>query len=161
MYCSSRGLSWFSCQTIEWFPPFFLFFTLFYFLFNLFRFMNQKKLTYGKMRNIQLMGLELKNCGRFLSFLFFCNNNIPSLFDKRKQISPEKHQEGLIMHSFGWPKPSDVYGGSFMYHLHDNQVLFFIFYFLFFIFYFLFFIFYFLFFIFYFIFIFYFLFLFF
>ena len=26
------------------------------------------------------------------------------------------------MHTIGWPLPKDVYGGSWMYHLHDNQV---------------------------------------
>ncbi len=38
------------------------------------------------------------------------------------KIDPEKHQEGLVVHSAGWPLESDVYGGCFMYHLEDNQV---------------------------------------
>jgi electron-transferring-flavoprotein dehydrogenase len=38
------------------------------------------------------------------------------------EIDPEKHQQGLIVHSAGWPLQSDTYGGSFLYHLEDNQV---------------------------------------
>jgi electron-transferring-flavoprotein dehydrogenase len=38
------------------------------------------------------------------------------------EIDPEKHQQGLIVHSAGWPLESDTYGGSFLYHLEDNQV---------------------------------------
>jgi electron-transferring-flavoprotein dehydrogenase len=38
------------------------------------------------------------------------------------EIDPAKHQEGLIIHTIGWPLPSDVYGGSFLYHLENNQV---------------------------------------
>ena len=38
------------------------------------------------------------------------------------EVSPEKLQPGRIEHSIGWPLSSDVYGGSFMYHLKDNQV---------------------------------------
>lgn len=38
------------------------------------------------------------------------------------EIKPEKHKPGLIQHSFGWPLNSDTGGGSFIYHLADNQV---------------------------------------
>jgi electron-transferring-flavoprotein dehydrogenase len=38
------------------------------------------------------------------------------------EIKPEKHKPGLIQHSFGWPLKSDTGGGSFIYHLPDNQV---------------------------------------
>ncbi|MDA0260910.1 MAG: electron transfer flavoprotein-ubiquinone oxidoreductase [Proteobacteria bacterium] len=38
------------------------------------------------------------------------------------EIDPGKHQEGLVMHTAGWPLGADVYGGSFLYHLNDNQV---------------------------------------
>jgi electron-transferring-flavoprotein dehydrogenase len=38
------------------------------------------------------------------------------------EIDPEKHQEGLVMHTAGWPMESDTYGGSFLYHLENNQV---------------------------------------
>ncbi|MEI2386504.1 electron transfer flavoprotein-ubiquinone oxidoreductase [Breoghania sp. JC706] len=38
------------------------------------------------------------------------------------QVAPEKHQQGLVQHSFGWPLDSRTGGGSFLYHLEDNQV---------------------------------------
>lgn len=38
------------------------------------------------------------------------------------QVDPEKHIEGRVQHSFGWPVKSDTYGGSFLYHLEDNLV---------------------------------------
>jgi electron-transferring-flavoprotein dehydrogenase len=38
------------------------------------------------------------------------------------QIDPAKHQQGLVLHSQGWPLDSSTGGGSFMYHLEDNQV---------------------------------------
>ena len=38
------------------------------------------------------------------------------------RINPEKHQQGKIIHSIGWPMDSKTYGGSFLYHLEDNLV---------------------------------------
>lgn len=38
------------------------------------------------------------------------------------EIDPAKHRPGLAMHTAGWPLEQDVYGGSFMYHLENNQV---------------------------------------
>jgi electron-transferring-flavoprotein dehydrogenase len=38
------------------------------------------------------------------------------------EVAPEKHQEGLIVHTAGWPLDSKTYGGSFVYHLENNQV---------------------------------------
>jgi len=38
------------------------------------------------------------------------------------QIDPARHQPGLVMHSQGWPLDADTGGGSFLYHLEDNQV---------------------------------------
>ncbi|MHC5308337.1 NAD(P)/FAD-dependent oxidoreductase, partial [Bartonella sp. LJL80] len=38
------------------------------------------------------------------------------------QIDPAKHQAGLVQHSSGWPLDNDTGGGSFLYHLEDNQV---------------------------------------
>jgi electron-transferring-flavoprotein dehydrogenase len=37
-------------------------------------------------------------------------------------VKPEKHQLGLVVHTAGWPLASDTYGGSFLYHLENNQV---------------------------------------
>ena len=36
-------------------------------------------------------------------------------------LKPEKHQPGLVVHTAGWPLASDTYGGSFLYHLENNQ----------------------------------------
>ena len=38
------------------------------------------------------------------------------------QIDPAKHKLGLVQHSFGWPLDMKTGGGSFLYHLEDNQV---------------------------------------
>lgn len=38
------------------------------------------------------------------------------------EIDPAKHKPGAIMHSIGWPLDSKTYGGSFLYHLDNNQV---------------------------------------
>ena len=38
------------------------------------------------------------------------------------EVHPEVHQQGLTLHTVGWPVSSDVYGGSFLYHLENNQV---------------------------------------
>ena len=37
-------------------------------------------------------------------------------------IEPEKSTPGKVWHSVGWPVTRDVYGGSFLYHLSNNQV---------------------------------------
>lgn len=38
------------------------------------------------------------------------------------QVAPENHRPGLVQHSFGWPLGGSTGGGSFLYHLEDNQV---------------------------------------
>jgi electron-transferring-flavoprotein dehydrogenase len=38
------------------------------------------------------------------------------------KVAPEKHQPGLVQHTFGWPLGERTGGGSFLYHLEDNQV---------------------------------------
>ena len=38
------------------------------------------------------------------------------------EIDPAKHQPGRVVHTIGWPLSSDTYGGSFLYHLENNQV---------------------------------------
>jgi electron-transferring-flavoprotein dehydrogenase len=38
------------------------------------------------------------------------------------RIAPEKHQPGLVQHSFGWPLDDRTGGGSFLYHYGDNLV---------------------------------------
>ena len=38
------------------------------------------------------------------------------------EIDPAKHEPGLVVHTLGWPLDRSTYGGSFLYHLEDNQV---------------------------------------
>ena len=38
------------------------------------------------------------------------------------EVEPDKHQQGLILHTAGWPMNNNTYGGSFLYHLENNQV---------------------------------------
>ena len=38
------------------------------------------------------------------------------------EVAPEKHQPGLVQHSFGWPLDGSTGGGSFLYHYGDNLV---------------------------------------
>ena len=38
------------------------------------------------------------------------------------EIDPEKHREGSVTHTMGWPLGSKAGGGSFIYHLENNQV---------------------------------------
>ncbi|HYD78793.1 MAG TPA: electron transfer flavoprotein-ubiquinone oxidoreductase [Paucimonas sp.] len=38
------------------------------------------------------------------------------------EIDPKLHQPGLVIHTAGWPLDADTYGGSFLYHLDNNQV---------------------------------------
>ncbi|GMG88247.1 electron transfer flavoprotein-ubiquinone oxidoreductase [Biformimicrobium ophioploci] len=39
------------------------------------------------------------------------------------KIPADKHQQGLVVHSAGWPlDESGSFGGGFLYHLEDNQV---------------------------------------
>jgi electron-transferring-flavoprotein dehydrogenase len=36
------------------------------------------------------------------------------------EVTPERHQPGLVVHTAGWPLDAATYGGSFLYH-HDNR----------------------------------------
>ena len=38
------------------------------------------------------------------------------------EVEPGKSRPGEVMHSTGWPLDSQTYGGSFVYHLDDNQI---------------------------------------
>ncbi len=38
------------------------------------------------------------------------------------EVDPARHQPGLVIHTVGWPLDGRTYGGSFVYHLEDNQV---------------------------------------
>jgi electron-transferring-flavoprotein dehydrogenase len=38
------------------------------------------------------------------------------------EVRPENHQPGSITHTIGWPMDWGTYGGSFLYHLENDQV---------------------------------------
>ena len=38
------------------------------------------------------------------------------------EVVPSKASPGLVIHTAGWPLDPDTYGGSFLYHLDNNQV---------------------------------------
>jgi electron-transferring-flavoprotein dehydrogenase len=38
------------------------------------------------------------------------------------EVRPEVHREGQVTHTMGWPLGGNAGGGSFMYHLENNQV---------------------------------------
>jgi electron-transferring-flavoprotein dehydrogenase len=38
------------------------------------------------------------------------------------EIRPQQHQQGLVIHTAGWPLENDTYGGSFLYHMENNLV---------------------------------------
>src|SRR5689334_905551 len=84
-------------------------------------------------------GVELH--GRYTLFAEGCRGSLTKTlferFDLRKgvdpqtfaigikelwEVEPAKHQPGRIVHTIGWPLPSDTYGGTFLYHLENNQV---------------------------------------
>ena len=37
------------------------------------------------------------------------------------QLDPAQHRPGLVLHTAGWPMDGKTWGGSFIYHLEDNQ----------------------------------------
>ncbi|BAN27590.1 electron-transferring-flavoprotein dehydrogenase (plasmid) [Caballeronia insecticola] len=39
------------------------------------------------------------------------------------EIDPAMHEPGLVIHTAGWPLDNDTYGGSFLYHMDQNQVV--------------------------------------
>ncbi|MFC0199825.1 electron transfer flavoprotein-ubiquinone oxidoreductase [Paracoccus rhizosphaerae] len=39
------------------------------------------------------------------------------------EVAPEKFQQGRVVHTMGWPLGKNAGGGSFIYHLENNQVL--------------------------------------
>jgi electron-transferring-flavoprotein dehydrogenase len=38
------------------------------------------------------------------------------------EVDPDKHDEGLVVHTAGWPLDSHTEGGGFLYHAANNQV---------------------------------------
>ncbi len=53
------------------------------------------------------------------------NSDVPKFGIGMKEIwevKPENHDEGAVLHTMGWPLGWKQSGGSFMYHLDNNQV---------------------------------------
>ena len=38
------------------------------------------------------------------------------------EVDEKNHQEGLVMHTAGWPLDNNTYGGSFIYHAENKQI---------------------------------------
>ena len=38
------------------------------------------------------------------------------------EINSNQHEEGLVMHTVGWPLDKNTYGGSFVYHAENKQI---------------------------------------
>lgn len=38
------------------------------------------------------------------------------------QITPEKHRQGHVVHTMGWPLDCATYGGSWLYHMENNLI---------------------------------------
>jgi electron-transferring-flavoprotein dehydrogenase len=84
-------------------------------------------------------GVELH--GRYTLFAEGCRGSLTKTlferFDLRKgvdpqtfaigikelwEVDPAKHRPGRIVHTIGWPLSGGTYGGTFLYHLENNQV---------------------------------------
>ncbi|MGI9434417.1 MAG: electron transfer flavoprotein-ubiquinone oxidoreductase [Geminicoccaceae bacterium] len=92
----------------------------------------------GKPKDNHEPGIELH--GRYTLFAEGCRGSLTkqleAKFDLRNQdpqtygigikelweVDPARHQQGLVLHSIGWPMDRRTYGGSFLYHLEDNRV---------------------------------------
>jgi len=85
-------------------------------------------------------GMELR--GKYTLFAEGCRGHIGKQLIKKYQldneadaqhygigikelwdIDPARHQPGLVVHTAGWPLNNDNPGGSFLYHLENNQVV--------------------------------------
>ncbi len=55
-----------------------------------------------------------------------CRNSEPQKFGlglkELWKVAPDRHRPGLVQHTFGWPLDNRTGGGSFLYHLEDEQV---------------------------------------
>ena len=93
----------------------------------------------GKKTDAYQEGMELH--AKYTFFAEGCRGNLGKLLEEkfalRRQadpqvygiglkelweVKPEKHKAGLVVHTAGWPLDGQTYGGSFLYHLENNQV---------------------------------------
>ena len=93
----------------------------------------------GKKTDAYQEGMELH--AKYTFFAEGCRGNLGKLLEARFalrkaadpqvygigikelwEIKPEKHKAGLVVHTAGWPLDAQTYGGSFLYHMENNQV---------------------------------------
>ena len=93
----------------------------------------------GQQKSAYQAGYEL--LGKYTIFAEGCRGNLGEAlmkkFDLRKdadpqhygiglkeiwEIDPEKHEEGLVVHTMGWPLDNKTEGGGFLYHAQNNEV---------------------------------------
>jgi electron-transferring-flavoprotein dehydrogenase len=93
----------------------------------------------GEKKSSYQAGYEL--LGKYTIFAEGCRGNLGEAlmkkFDLRKnadpqkygiglkeiwEIDPGKHDEGLVVHTMGWPLDNRTEGGGFLYHAENNQV---------------------------------------
>jgi electron-transferring-flavoprotein dehydrogenase len=93
----------------------------------------------GKKTDAYQEGMELH--AKYTFFAEGCRGNLGKLLEARFalrkeadpqvyglgvkelwEIKPEKHKAGLVVHTAGWPLDTQTYGGSFLYHMENNQV---------------------------------------
>ncbi len=93
----------------------------------------------GQQKSSYQAGYEL--LGKYTIFAEGCRGNLGEAlmkrFDLRKdadpqhygiglkeiwEIDPEKHDEGLVVHTMGWPLDNRTEGGGFLYHASNSQV---------------------------------------
>ena len=93
----------------------------------------------GQQKSSFQAGYEL--LGKYTIFAEGCRGNLGEAlmkkFDLRKdadpqhygiglkeiwKIDPDKHEEGLVVHTMGWPLDNRTEGGGFLYHAENNQV---------------------------------------
>ncbi|MGL4324634.1 MAG: electron transfer flavoprotein-ubiquinone oxidoreductase [Beijerinckiaceae bacterium] len=94
----------------------------------------------GDMKDAYTRGMELR--GRYTFFAEGARGNLSKqiiakyhLADGREPakfgiglkelwtVDPARHHPGRVQHSFGWPLDGTTGGGSFLYHLENNQVV--------------------------------------
>jgi electron-transferring-flavoprotein dehydrogenase len=93
----------------------------------------------GEKKSSYQAGYEL--LGKYTIFAEGCRGNLGEAlmkkFDLRRdadpqkygiglkeiwEIDPDKHDEGLVVHTMGWPLDNKTEGGGFLYHAENNQV---------------------------------------
>lgn len=93
----------------------------------------------GEQKDSYMLGMELH--GKYTVFAEGCRGHLGKQIiqkyelDKNSEpqhygigfkeiweIEPDKHQQGLVIHTMGWPSAKNTVSGSYMYHSDGNQV---------------------------------------